>query len=365
VADALILGGGLAGSAAACLIARGGGDVHLLERETGAHHKVCGEFLSVEAVAHLRQLGVEPLDLGAVPIHRMRLVWENREVEAALPFAALGLSRHVLDEALISQAAANGARVERGVRVTELDGHVARTNVGEREGRQVLIATGKLPIRGEKAPARIANGHVGFKMHYRLAPSAARQLAETIVLALLDGGYAGLQLVENGRANLCLVLRAQAFARLGGDWQGVRACLDGTSQLQRILADAEPLFARPLAIANLGYGPPPRGHATDIAGAMFLGDRWAMTPSLTGDGMAIALRSGLLAAGCVLAGESAGTYHRLLAAETRRQIARATILQNGFEAPAFRHAAYWLARLYPALLTHAARATRLPDWSGP
>ena len=28
-------------------------------------------------------------------------------------------------------------------------------------------------------------------------------------------------------------------------------------------------------------------------------------------------------------------------------------------------AAYWLARLYPALLTHAARATRLPDWSGP
>lgn len=358
--DALILGGGLAGSAAACLIARGGGDVLLLERETGAHHKVCGEFLSVEAVAHLRQLGVEPLDLGAVPIRRMRLVWGDRAVETALPFAALGLSRHALDEALIGRAAASGARIERGVRVTGLDGHTARTSVGEHHGRHVLVATGKLPIRGERPAARIANGHVGFKMHYRLSPAAMRHLAGAIVLVLLEGGYAGLQLIEDGRANLCLVLRADAFARLGGDRQGVRAWLEGTGFLQRVLADAQPLFERPLAIANLSYGPPPRGHATGTA--MLLGDRWAMTPSLTGDGMAIALRSAFLAAHCVLAGDDAGTYHRLLAGQTRRQIIRATVLQNGLESPAFRRAAYWLARMHAPVLAYAARATRLPDW---
>lgn len=361
--DALILGGGLAGSTAACLIARAGRNVRLLERETGPHHKVCGEFLSIEAVAHLRELGVDPVALGAVPLDRMRIAWGEREVEAALPFAALGLSRYALDEALIGRAERDGARVERGVRVMELNGLAARTSAGEREGRHVLIATGKLPIRngGEALPDRSEESFVGFKMHYRLSPAAARQVAGTIVLALFDGGYAGLQMVEGGAANLCLVLRRSTFLQLGGDWQAVRGWLESNAFLRRTLADAEPLFERPVAIAKLLYGLPPNNRAQGEA--LLLGDRWAMTPSLTGDGMAIALRSAFLAARCVVAGDDARTYHKLLADQTRRQIARATMLQKGLETPVLRIAAYWLARVHPSLLTRAAQATRLPNWS--
>lgn len=365
--DALILGGGLAGSAAACLIASAGTDVCLIERETEPHHKVCGEFLSVEAVTHLRKLGVDPLSFGAAPIERIKLVRGRVEAEAALPFTALGLSRYVLDEALINQAGANGARIERGVRVLELQGRTARTSSGEREGRQVLLATGKLPIResGEEPSGRNASGSVGFKMHYRLAPPAAKRLAGTIVLVLLDGGYAGLQMVEAGRANLCLILSRRAFAKFGGSWQALLSWLDEDLYLRQMLKDAEPLFERPVAIANLKYGLPPR-QRTD-GSTMYLGDRWAMTAPLTGDGMAIALRSAFIAAHCIKAGEDAKTYSRRLASQTGRQIARAMALQSGLNSPYFGLAACWLARLHPPLLSHAAHATRLPAWndSGP
>lgn len=363
MADALILGAGLAGSAAACLLARAGLQVHLLERETGPHHKVCGEFLSIEAGAHLRQLGLDPLALGAVPIERIRLLSGRIEAEATLPFGALGLSRHILDETLLGRAEAAGALVERGVRVLELDGRTARTSQGEREGRHVLLATGKLPVRerGTMPTGRAADGFVGFKMHYRLAPGAARRLAGTIALALFDGGYAGLQMVEAGRANLCLVVRRTHLARIGGDWQALRGWLDKNVHLRHLLADAEPLFERPVTVANLAYGLPPRGR--DDEPVFRLGDQWGMTASLTGDGMAIALRSAFLAACCLTEGEDARAYNRRLAVGARRQIARAMALQNGLGFPPLRLAACSLARLYPPLLTFAARITRLPEWN--
>lgn len=357
--DVLVVGAGLAGSAAACLLARAGQDVLLLERETGPHHKVCGEFLSVEAIAHLRQLGVDPLALGGVPIERIRLISGRIEAEAPLPFQALGLSRHVLDEVLLERATAAGAQVERGLRVQEIDGCVARTNRGEREAHRVLLATGKLPVRekGVETPGRAADGFVGFKMHYRLAPPAVHRLSGTITLVLFDGGYAGLQMVEAGRANLCLVLHRQQLVDIGGDWPAVRALLDGIAAVRMLLADAEPLFERPLTIANLAYGM--ASHPSADRRVLRLGDQWAMTASLTGDGIAIALRSAFLAARCLAAGEDSAAYHRRMDAEAGRQVARAMMLQHTLDHPVLRRAGCRLARHVPPVLTYTAKATRL------
>ena len=99
--DHLVIGGGLAGSMVAIRLAVAGRRVTLVEKEHFAHHKVCGEFLSPEAVEYLRQTGVEPLNLGAATIRYVRLSAKRRVVEAALPFKAFALSRCVLDEAML------------------------------------------------------------------------------------------------------------------------------------------------------------------------------------------------------------------------------------------------------------------------
>jgi menaquinone-9 beta-reductase len=49
MSEAIVVGGGLAGAAFAITLARQGRPVIVLEKTTGAHHKVCGEFLSAEA----------------------------------------------------------------------------------------------------------------------------------------------------------------------------------------------------------------------------------------------------------------------------------------------------------------------------
>ena len=118
--DNLVIGGGLAGSILAIRLAAAGRSVTLLEKERTAHHKVCGEFLSPEAVAYLRQAGVEPLDLGAATIRYLRLSSKQRVIEATLPFTALSLSRYALDERMLSRSAESGCNVERGVFVETL-----------------------------------------------------------------------------------------------------------------------------------------------------------------------------------------------------------------------------------------------------
>ncbi|WP_310475146.1 FAD-dependent monooxygenase, partial [Sandarakinorhabdus sp.] len=82
----LIVGGGLAGAAAAIDLARAGLPPLLLEREAYAHDKICGEFLSGEAVKALAGLGVDARALGAVPITRVEINAGHRQAAAALPF---------------------------------------------------------------------------------------------------------------------------------------------------------------------------------------------------------------------------------------------------------------------------------------
>ena len=71
--EVLILGGGVAGCAASIALARKGRSVTLIERELTPRHKVCGEFLSGEALEDLHALGIDVASLGAVPIDYVRL----------------------------------------------------------------------------------------------------------------------------------------------------------------------------------------------------------------------------------------------------------------------------------------------------
>ena len=92
--ESLVIGGGLAGAMVGVRLAAAGRDVLLIEKERGAHHKVCGEFLSPEAVAYLRQAGVDPLRLGATPVSKLRVSSKARVVETELPFSrAVGLAQ--------------------------------------------------------------------------------------------------------------------------------------------------------------------------------------------------------------------------------------------------------------------------------
>src|SRR5271156_4645524 len=157
-ADALIVGGGLAGGGLAVALAEAGRSVVLLEREIGPHDKVCGEFLSREAILYLGALGVDPLVLGACRIHSVRLSAGAGVATVKLPFPALSLSRRTLDDALLRRAAVAGADIRLGARVQSLEGDPGgwRARLSARDpvsGMAAFLAPGKHGLRGWAPPA--------------------------------------------------------------------------------------------------------------------------------------------------------------------------------------------------------------------
>lgn len=361
-APALVIGGGIAGAAVAAHLAEAGREVIVVERRDGAHHKVCGEFVSGEAALYLGDLGVDLAALGAVRMRMVRLAARRRIAAADLPFPAYSLSRRALDEALLRVAAERGAQICRGRGVRALARHdsgwVATLEHGATvTAGDVFLATGKHDLRGWKRPPGTQNDLIAFKLHWRLAPEEAAALGPGVELTLFPGGYVGLEPVEDGAANLCLVVRKRQFAALGQRWDALLAALRAASPLlDRRLAGAIPCADRPLAIASIPYG----YVVTESRGPWRLGDQAAVIPSFAGDGIAIALHSARLAADIYCAGGGAVEFQRRLARDVAAQVRRATWISRLLVCPAGEVIVASGTRMAPSIMAGVARMTRIP-----
>ncbi|MBB4659884.1 NAD(P)/FAD-dependent oxidoreductase [Parvularcula dongshanensis] len=361
--DVLIVGGGLAGSAAAITLARRGAAVTLVERSEAVHDKVCGEFLSGEALAELTALGCDPRALGAVPLHAVRACAGGDAVRALLPFPALSVTRRLLDEALLERASGNGVLVLRGVSARTADGGEVRLSDGRcLRPEHLVLATGKHDLRGHRRPAGIHSDLVGLKAYFRLVPRLAADLAGHVDVVFFPGGYLGLQPVESGEANACLVVSKAELARLGGDpWAVFRHVKAHAPHAARLLEGATPTLGKPLAVSAIPYG----YVRMRSEGAFHVGDQAAVIPSFCGEGMGIALRSGRLAAEAILAGEHATAFQARFGRLVYARVKGAALLSRALSSVPLQRTAVGAASLAPHLLTALAAATRTPQPSSP
>lgn len=358
--DALIVGGGPAGAAIAIALARRGRAVTLMEQSAAGHHKVCGEFLSHEAICYLDRLGINLRALGAVPIHGVRVAGRKPIAACELPFPALSLTRRTLDEALLARAAQSGVTVLRGRRVDSLaraaSGFSARLAGGETHtAAAAFLATGKHDVTGYRRGPGRQNNLVAFKMYFRLTSAQQRALDGWVELFVFPGGYAGLQLVEDHQANLCLVVTCEKLQECGSRWPSLLDhLLRSSTALAERLEGAEPLRAKPLALSSIPYG---LLVARGDPGLWRLGDQAAVIPSFSGDGISIALHSAQLAADLFTRDASSAEFGQRLAGELRPSVAQATRISRLLvAAPAVAQA----ARLWPPLLSLIAARTRIP-----
>ena len=356
----LILGGGPAGASAAITLARAGHAVTLLERERTPTHKVCGEFLSHEALDELTHLGLDPA--AAVSIHSVRLAAASTSTaQANLPFTAKSLTRRCLDALLLTHAEALGAHILRGCTVQRLKresaGWLGHTASGETfTADELLLATGKHDLHGHPRGAGKHPNLVAFKMYFRLTPAQRAALSGHVELVLYPGGYGGLQPVEDDAANLCCLIERKHLQRLGGWPQLLEHMQHHNPHLRTRLTAAEPLLPKPLALSAIPYGFLRR---TTEPHLWHLGDQAAVIPSFTGDGMSIALYSGRLAAEMLLAARTAHDFQQRLHHTLTRQVSLATHLSRAMTTPLGRCLAEPAIKLYPQALTHIASHTRL------
>ena len=182
MADVLICGGGVAGSALAILLGRSRLSVELFERGNFPREKPCGEGLMPAGVAVLERLGLRQIACAAA-FRGVRYRFDKRSVEAPFPRAngrvicGRGVRRKYLDTLLFQTAGETpGVRAFTNARVDRLlweKGRVAGVIVnGEPErARLVLAADGAHSrIRRELGfDASRSRKRMGIRVHYRLA----------------------------------------------------------------------------------------------------------------------------------------------------------------------------------------------------
>lgn len=357
---ALIVGGGPAGASTAIVLARAGTPHLLVERSRETGDAICGGFLSWRTLQSLERLGIDRAALGPARILRTRLFAGGRFAEAALPRPAHGVSRRLLDTVVLRQAIAMGAAVERGVTVRSLNGTSAvLDDGGALAGDAVFLASGKHDVRGAARPAAARGDDPVLGLRVRLAatPGLTKLIDDSIELHLFDRGYVGIVLQEDGSANVCLAVHRSKMLTAGSP----AALLD-------VLARDHPQLGDRLgyrsghetidAIANVPYG----WRALWTNGAVFrLGDQAGVIPSLAGEGMGIAIASGIRAGHAYIAGGAAAAsrFQREFAAATARPIRLAGMVRDAAERPRLSAALLPLVGRIPGLIQIIARATRI------
>lgn len=355
---ALIVGGGPAGAAAAIGLARGGLPHLLIERTRETGDALCGGFLSWRSLDRLAVLGVDADQLNPARLTEARLFARGRVARAPLPRPALAVSRLRLDTLLMARALAAGAAVERGVQAREIAGTTVRTADGASIAAGTLfLASGKHDVRGAARPAdaRGDDPTLGLRLRLAPAPGLTRLIGGAIELHLFPGGYAGLALQEDGSANLCMAVHRSRLQAAGGAPALLATLAGALPALGDRLAYADPAAAVD-AVANVPYG-----WRTDRAeaGQVRLGDQAACIPSLAGEGMGIALASGMGAASAYVRGgpDALPGWQRRFAGAVARPMRVAGALRAVAESTA---APLLLPAVRPALLRWLANLTRVP-----
>jgi menaquinone-9 beta-reductase len=359
--DPLILGAGPAGSAAAIALARAGAKPLILERSAETGDALCGGFLSWRTLAQLESLGIATQALGGHPATRLVVFAGQRRAEAPLPGGAIGLSRFALDTAMNATACAAGAGIERGVAVRHVDDRL-RVNLanGEQHPQSLFLATGKHDVRGVARHRSAAGDDSTLGLRVKLGPHAtlSRLIGDAIELHLFRGGYVGLNVQEDGHANLCLAVRKSRFAECASDPKALFASI---AQDVPALGDRLAFLSTNAptdAIAAIPYG----WIATETLPGLFrLGDQAAVIPSLAGEGIGIALASAQLAVEAWHQQGAAGAqaFQSRFAAQAKRPIRTALLLRDLAERTVPAHIGLSLIALAPRLAGYFASRTRI------
>ncbi|GAB2661073.1 NAD(P)/FAD-dependent oxidoreductase [Kribbella swartbergensis] len=288
--DLLVAGCGPAGAATAIRAALAGLSVVVVEPRSAPIDKACGEGIAHSAVEYLRRLGVE---LDGRPFYGIRYLDADHQVDARFRAGpGLGVRRTTLHQALVDRLTALGVPIvdHRVSTITQNSTSVTAAGITARylaaaDGlhstiRRQLSLTHPPPT-DDRASGAGGGVRRGLRRHFFVAPWTDlvevywSKLGEAYVTPVADD-LVGVAVLTSERGTF-------------------DSHLDAFPALKRRLRGACP------ANAVMGAGPLRQRVRSRVAGRVLLvGDAAGYVDALTGEGIAVALRTSAELVDCVL-----------------------------------------------------------------
>jgi menaquinone-9 beta-reductase len=285
-----IAGGGVAGLSAAILLSQAGYKTILFEKHKYPFQKVCGEYISLEALEFLKLIGFDPDNYGLPIISKFKLSSGNSVLNTNLTLGGIGVSRYFLDDKLMKFAEDKGADIIESTTISGLQyikNHFKiNTNIGELTANIVLGAFGKRSnlSRGIDKKDNSKNNYIGVKYHVR-----ADLPSDQIELHIFNNGYCGISKVEGkDKYCMCYMTTANNLKNCGNSIEKLeKQVLSKNPFLKRYLNQYEKITEFPVTISQINLGMKEIIHNN----IMMIGDAAGTIAPLCGNGMSLAFHS--------------------------------------------------------------------------
>jgi 2-polyprenyl-6-methoxyphenol hydroxylase-like FAD-dependent oxidoreductase len=297
--DVIIVGGGLAGSSTATVLAQAGLDVLVLERETEFRDRVRGEWLAPWGILEAEALGIRGIidsvahaNLITRHVGYDETLTPDQAEAGAVDFVALGLGGCLgvghpqLQEALLTHAAEQGATVERGTSPARVTPGVTPTVTYTLDGVD-HAATARLVVAADGRESGIRKT-LGIELH-STEPHVI--MAGMLVDGIHDWPTDQQAIGVDGDFHYLVFPQTDGRARLYGAWDVAdKHRYSGDGREHRFLESFRlPCFPEPDAIA--GY-PMTDTWTDEVAadGVVLIGDSAGWSDPVIGQGMSVTFR---------------------------------------------------------------------------
>lgn len=289
-----IIGGGLAGLAAAIELRRKGHSVVLFEKKTYPFHKVCGEYLSMESWNYLKFLGLDLERYELPKINRLTISTPSgTQLNKQLEKGGFGISRYLLDHLLFQVAKKEGVEIFEQTEIVKQewqnDHHLLHSKDQTYKTQLLLGAFGKrskmdiaLNRNYLQSKSKNEQNYIGIKYHLK-----ANLDEDQIGLHLFEGGYCGISKVE-GENRYCLCyLTSDRHLKTEGSIEAMEKNILQKNPFLKQYLQLEKFIDPPLSIAQINFK-----NKSLIEDHLFmLGDAAGMISPLSGNGMSMALHA--------------------------------------------------------------------------
>jgi flavin-dependent dehydrogenase len=315
-ADALIIGAGPAGSAAAVHLADAGWRVIAIDRAIFPREKPCSEYMSPESVRLLDRLGVTAaLNAAGAASLSGSCVTAARGARLVGRFPegqGLSIARRELDHALVRAAAGRGVQVLEGASLDRLvmqgqrvTGAVIRGRDGEPRAVTAPLTIGADGLRSRVARA-LGGQHLGWPARVAFVAHVAEVpgMADRAEMHVSGQGYVGLNAIGGGVTNVALVVPQQRAALAAG-----RVEAYFMEELERFPGVRGRVPSQGIVREVLVTGPfAARARHVTAPGALLVGDAADFFDPFTGEGICAALAGAELVAHAMtgVRGDAAG-----------------------------------------------------------